>query len=101
MIVPEVVLRGIRTGLLLLQSHLLPVHLHAVAERHPQVGLLLRRHVIPSLLDVGEGRVRDGVCLADLLLLAHGGCSADRLECRRDDGAPRGSDDGGSKHGGG
>jgi hypothetical protein len=62
--------RGVRTGLLLLHGQLLPVQLHAVPERHPQVGLLLWGHVLPSLLDVGEGRVGDGVRLAGLLDLA-------------------------------
>lgn len=50
-----------RTGLLLLEGELGPGALHAVPERHPEVGLLLEGHVLPSLLDVGEGRVRDGV----------------------------------------
>lgn len=50
-----------RTGLLLLNGQLLPVALHAVAQGHPQVSLLLERHALPSLLDVGEGRVGDGV----------------------------------------
>lgn len=49
------------TGLLLLQGHLGPVNLHAVSEGHPEVGLLLRRHDLPSLLNVCEGRVGDGV----------------------------------------
>ena len=55
------------TGLLLLQGHLGPVNLHAVSEGHPEVGLLLRRHGLPSLLNVGEGRVGDGVSASDLL----------------------------------
>ena len=50
-----------RTGLLLLDGQLLPVALHAVAEGHPQVSLLLERHSLPSLLDVGERRLGDGV----------------------------------------
>ena len=49
------------TGLLLLQRQLVPVGLHAVPQRHPQLGLLLRRHRLPPLLDPGQGRVRDGV----------------------------------------
>lgn len=50
-----------RTGLLLLDCQLVPVALHAVAQGHPEVGLLLEGHALPSLLDVGEGRVGDGV----------------------------------------
>ena len=50
-----------RTGLLLLESQLSPVALHAVAESHPQISLLLRWHGLPSLLNVGEGWVGDGV----------------------------------------
>lgn len=60
----------VRTSLLLLHGQLLPVSLHAVPKRHPQIGLLLRGHVLPSLLDVGEGWVGDGVGLAGLLELA-------------------------------
>ena len=60
--------RALRTSLLFLECQLLPIGLHAVTEGHPQIGLLLRRHVFPSLLDVGERRVGDGVRLADLLL---------------------------------
>lgn len=48
---------GLRTSLLLLKSQLSPVGLHAVAESHPQIGLLLRWHALPSLLNVGEGWV--------------------------------------------
>lgn len=50
-----------RTGLLLLQGQLSPGALHAVSQRHPELGLLLERHALPSLLDVGERRVGDGV----------------------------------------
>lgn len=62
--------RGIHTGLLLLHGQILPIHLHAVSERHPQIGLLLRRHLLPSLLNVGKGWVGDGMGLAGLLELA-------------------------------
>jgi hypothetical protein len=99
--------RGIHTSFLLLQGHLLPVDLHAIPERHPQIGLLLGRHVFPSLLNVGEGRVGDGVGLASLLLEACCGrdAGADGLTCRGrwEDGsrAPRGPDDGGAQHYGG
>lgn len=70
--------RALRTGLLLLQGHLLPIDLHTVPERHPQIGLLLRGHILPSLLDVGKCWVGDGMSLASLLLEAHGG---DRAGC--------------------
>ena len=50
-----------RTSLLLLKGQLSPVGLHAVAESHPQIGLLLRWHALPSLLNVCEGWVGDGV----------------------------------------
>ena len=53
--------RLVRTSLLLLNGHLVPVDLHAVTERHPQLGLLLRGHTLPTLLDAGKGRVRDGM----------------------------------------
>lgn len=65
-------------SLLLLHGQLFPVGLHAVPKRHPQIGLLLWGHVLPSLLDVGEGRVGDGVGLAGLLDLAgYGGSSGE------------------------
>lgn len=50
-----------RTSFLLLERQLVPVDSHAVTESHPKVGLLLKGHALPSLLDVGEGRVGDGV----------------------------------------
>jgi hypothetical protein len=53
--------KGKPTSLLLLQSQLSPIGLHAVAQGHPDIGLLLRRHLLPATLDVGEGRVGDGV----------------------------------------
>lgn len=51
----------VHTGLLLLEGHLVPVNLHTVTELHPQLGLLLRGHALPALLDAGQGRVRDGM----------------------------------------
>lgn len=51
----------VRTSLLLLKGQLSPVGLHAVAESHPEIGLLLWWHSLPSLLNVGEGWVGDGV----------------------------------------
>jgi hypothetical protein len=49
------------TSFLLSEREVVPVVLHAVPQGHPQVGLLAGRHALPSLLNVGEGRVRDGV----------------------------------------
>lgn len=49
------------TSLLLLDRQVVPVLLHAVAESHPQLSLFLEGHALPSLLDVGQGRVGDGV----------------------------------------
>lgn len=39
----------------------MPVNLHTVTELHPQLGLLLRGHTLPALLDAGEGRVGDSM----------------------------------------
>lgn len=58
--------KGKPTSLLLLQGQLSPIALHAIAQGHPDIGLLLRRHSLPPTLDVGEGRVGDGVCSAGL-----------------------------------
>ena len=69
--------RSAHTSLLLLESKLVPVHLHAIPQSHPQVGLLLRRHSLPSLLNVRQSRVRDSVCLASLLELCYGGAGRD------------------------
>lgn len=49
------------TSLLLLDRQAAPVLLHAVTQGHPQLGLLLQRHALPPLLNVGQGGVRDGV----------------------------------------
>ena len=49
------------TSFLLLKGQLGPALLHAVPQGHPQLGLLLGRHGLPSLLDVGERRLGDGV----------------------------------------
>jgi hypothetical protein len=56
-----------RTSLLLLQGELVPVGAHAIPQSHPQLGLLLGRHGLPSLLNVRKGRVGDSVSLARLL----------------------------------
>jgi hypothetical protein len=56
-----------RTSLLLLQSELVPVGAHAIPQSHPELGLLLGRHGLPSLLNVRKGRVGDSVSLAGLL----------------------------------
>jgi hypothetical protein len=50
-----------RTGLLFLDRQLLPAALHTITEGHPEVGLLLEGHALPSLLNVGKSRVGDGV----------------------------------------
>lgn len=55
------ILGVVRTGLLLLEGQLVPVDLHTVTELHPELGLLLRGHALPALLDVGEGRVGDSM----------------------------------------
>ncbi len=49
------------TSLLLLDGEVGPALLHPVTEGHPELGLLLKGHALPSLLDVGQRRVRDGV----------------------------------------
>lgn len=49
------------TGLLLLEGQLSPASLHAIPQSHPELGLLLHRHAFPSLLNVGQRRVGDGV----------------------------------------
>lgn len=51
----------IRTSLLLLQGHLVPVNLHTIPELHEQIGLFLRRHTLPALLDTGERGVGNGM----------------------------------------
>lgn len=49
------------TSLALLNRQLMPIVLHAVPQCHPQIGLLLRGHPLPSLLDFCQGRIRYGV----------------------------------------
>jgi hypothetical protein len=78
------------TGLLLLQSQFRPVSLHAIPQRHPQICLLLRWHRLPSLLDIGQRRVRDGV-RGSLLDLRARSWSGDR--------EPGGSGEGLAEHG--
>lgn len=63
-----------RTSLLLLQSELVPVGAHAIPKSHPELSLLLRRHGLPSLLNVCKGRVGDSVSLTCLLEL-RGDCA--------------------------
>lgn len=77
------------TSFLLGEREVVPVLLHAVPQGHPQVGLLARRHALPSLLNVGERRVRDGV--------ARGG-AAERRGLRS--GAQQGAGRRGAHHGG-
>ena len=57
------------TGLLLHQREIVPIRLHAVPQRHPELRLFGRRHALPSLLDAGERGVRDGVGGGIALLL--------------------------------
>lgn len=49
------------TSLLLVEGQLGPVLLHAVTESHPQLSLLLQGHTLPSLLNIGQRGVGDGV----------------------------------------
>lgn len=49
------------TSLLLLNSQFLPVALHAVAESHPEISLLLKGHALPTLLDVVESRLGESL----------------------------------------
>ena len=78
---------SLRTGLLLLEGQLRPVCLHSVTESHPEISLLLWWHGLPSLLDIGEGWVGDGVAetLLDNWGLDEGAASA-------------GADDRGAQH---
>lgn len=46
-------------SLLLGKRELRPVSLHSVSEGHPQLSLLLGRHPLPSLLNVGKRRIGD------------------------------------------
>ena len=39
----------------------MPIRLHAIPQRHPQLRLLWSRHAFPSLLNTRERRIRDGV----------------------------------------
>lgn len=85
----------IRTGLLLVEGHLVPVNLHTVAEVHPQLGLLLRGHSLPALLNTGEGGVRDGMVGGKTSLQGvHGG----RASAEDGRGARHSASDGAKKH---
>ena len=80
------------TGFLLHRGQLVPIDLHAVPQGDPQLGLLLGRHGLPPLLNVGQGGV--GECLR-----LHSGLQAGdwRLEGRRErpvDGVPGGAGEG-------
>ena len=72
-----------RTSLLLLQSELVPVGAHAIPQSHPELGLLLRGHGLPSLLNVRKGRVGNSVSLAGLLEL-RGDCAGGNPGGRRE-----------------
>ena len=52
---------------LLLPGHFMPIGLHSIPQLHPQLGLILRRHLLPPLLDVGEGGIGNGVFMSALL----------------------------------
>lgn len=60
------------TSFLLLQSHFIPVDLHAISQLHPELRLFLRWHAFPSLFNSGQGRVGDGVSASGLRLTGHG-----------------------------
>lgn len=60
-VAPGTIAVAIHTGLLLLESHLVPVNLHAVPELHPQIGLLLKGKTLPAFLDTGECGIGNGV----------------------------------------
>jgi hypothetical protein len=62
-----------QTSFLLLHGQLVPVNLHSVPQGHPQIGLLLRRHALPSPLNVRECRVGNSVRLTRLLVFADAG----------------------------
>lgn len=47
----------------------MPIDLHTVTERHPQLGLLLRGHALPTLLDIGESSARDSTIRGSTSLL--------------------------------
>lgn len=52
---------GAHTGLALLYGQFMPIVLHAVPQCHPQIGLFLRGHPLPSLLNIRKRRIRYGV----------------------------------------
>jgi hypothetical protein len=84
------------TGFLLHRGQLVPIDLHAVPQGDPQLGLLLGRHGLPPLLNVGQGGV--GECLR-----LHSGLQAGdwRVEGGGDGGsggAGEGAAEGGSEH---
>lgn len=77
--------RGSHTGLLFLYRELIPVHLHTVSQRHPEIGLLLWWHGLPSLLNVGQSRVGNSVRTSHLLegVIARGGQTGQGLTEKR------------------
>ena len=83
-----------RTGFLLLHGQLAPRALHAITQAHPQLGLLGGRQQLPTLLDVDELDVGDGV--GGVVAGVHGGDGATG-KGRRGEG--RRPDDGGAEHG--
>lgn len=88
-----------RTGLLLLQSQLVPIHLHPIPQRHPEIGLFLWWHTLPSLLNIRQCRVGDGVRLAGLLVFTcYEGSAGGDSWCHEGGGRARSSQDGGAQH---
>lgn len=89
------------TSLLLLHCELVPVDLHPIPKLHPQVGLLLRRHGLPSLLDIRQSRVAYRMGLSPLRDLLRQRCelSGAGTDCARREAGT--SEEGGAQHGGG
>ena len=48
----------------------MPINLHPIPQRHPQIRLLLRRHSLPPLLYTGQRRVRDRMSASRTRLLS-------------------------------
>lgn len=86
------------TSLLLLHRQLIPVNLHAIPQLHPQVGLLLRWHGLPSLLNVCESWVADGMGLSPLCDLLGQWCDLGSSGTESGRGEAGTSEDGGAQH---
>lgn len=67
---------GLHTCFSLIQCQLVPIVLHPVPQRHPQISLLLWWHSLPSLLNLRERRVRDSTISSRArLLVSDIGCA--------------------------